>query len=165
MKSINFNTGIKEYAVNGDENNCIRINISDMNIAARFKECANMFDEIQADINENGKPSPEKLSEYDKTLKAKIDYIFDSDVSSHAFGGMNCLSPVGGGQLLFSAFLNAFMDLIKDDIKAFKAESGKAAVAKYMPPEKKTTDKKRSGSIDLSKLTPEQLAYLETLGK
>ena len=165
MKSINFNTGIKEYAVNGDENNCIRINISDMNIAARFKECANMFDEIQADINENGKPSPEKLSEYDKTVKAKIDYIFGSDVSSHAFGGMNCLSPVDGGQLLFSAFLNAFMDLIKDDIKAFKAESGKAAVAKYMPPKKKTTDKKRSGSIDLSKLTPKQLTYLEKLGK
>lgn len=165
MKSINFNTGIKEYAVNGDENNCIRINISDMNIAARFKECANMFDEIQADINENGKPSPEKLKEYDKTVKEKIDYIFGADVSSHAFGDMNCLSPVGNGTLLFSAFLNAFMDLIKEDIKAFKAESGKAAVAKYMPPEKKTTDKKRSGSIDLSQLTPEQLAYLETLGK
>ena len=37
MKSINFSTGVKEYAINDDENNKIRININDLNIPNRVK--------------------------------------------------------------------------------------------------------------------------------
>lgn len=166
MKSINFNSGIKEYAVNGDENNVIRINVGDMNIAARFKENVNFFDEIEKDIEENGSPTPEKIAEYDKLIKEKIDYIFGADVSSHAFGNTNCLSPVGNGNLLFTEFMNAFMDLIKEDAEKFREESGaKSKVANYLPPEKKkeAAKSKKTKAPDLSKLSEKQLAYLASL--
>lgn len=168
MKSINFNTGIKEYAVNGDEGNVIRVNVGDMNIATRFKENINLFDDIQRDIDENGKPTPEKLSEYDKTIKEKIDYIFGSDVSSHAFGNASCLSPVGDGKLMFTAFMESFMELIKEDAEQFRRENGApSTVARYLPPEMKGVEapKVKKNDFDLSKLTPEQLAYLASLNK
>lgn len=37
MQSINFNSGnYKEYAINGDENRVIRINVSDVGIITRI---------------------------------------------------------------------------------------------------------------------------------
>ena len=38
MQSINFDTGYKTYAVNGDESNVIRINVADLSIKSRIKE-------------------------------------------------------------------------------------------------------------------------------
>ena len=73
MQSINFATGIKEYAVNGDESNVIRINVSDMNIAARFREHIDMFDKIESDIAANGNPTPEKMAKENATRKKEID--------------------------------------------------------------------------------------------
>lgn len=43
MQSINFNTGYKEYAINGDDSKTIRVNISDLNIPARVDEVQNFL--------------------------------------------------------------------------------------------------------------------------
>lgn len=114
-KSINFDTGIKEFVINGDESNVIRINCSDPNLIGRMEQAEKKFGEII------DKYQSEELTanilDFDAELKATIDEAFNADISAHAFGKANCLSYVGNGEkMLFEAFLEAFIPLIKDEI-------------------------------------------------
>jgi hypothetical protein len=160
MKSINFNTGIKQYAVNGDEGNPVSINISDLNLYKRIRDSENAFDPILAklDAEEN---TPELFAEVDKAVKDKLDYIFDTNISEKVFGETNCLSPLEDGNLLFMAFLDAFVPVVLEDMGKAKQsfnEGKNEKFSKYLPKEEKKP------LPNLSKLTPEQLAFLESIG-
>ena len=61
MKSINFSTGVKEYAINDDENNKIRININDLNIPNRTKEVQDFF-EAMAEKYKNEDVAHDKIT-------------------------------------------------------------------------------------------------------
>ena len=160
MKSINFNTGIKKYAVNGDENNAISINVSDLNLYKRIMEAETAFDPFfeRLDREEN---TPELLFEVDKAVKEKLDSIFGANVSEKAFGDTNCLSTLEDGNLLLMAFLEAFIPMVLEDVnKAQQSfnENKDIKFSKYLPKEEKKP------TPDLSKLTHEQLAYLASIG-
>lgn len=119
MQSINFNTGYKEYIINNDKNNKIRINISDMNIPQRAGECKSFFDEMADRYkNENRQMTAEELSDLDKQVREKINYAFGSDICTPAFGNINCMSPVEGGKMLFEAFFEVLMPVVEADMKA-----------------------------------------------
>lgn len=119
MKSINFSTGYKEYVINDDENNKIRINISDLNIPSRAKEVQDFFNNMAEKYkNEDRQLTTEELSDLDKQIREKINYAFGTDVCTSAFGNINCMSLVGGGKMMFEAFFEALMPVIEDDIKA-----------------------------------------------
>ncbi|MDO5125334.1 MAG: hypothetical protein Q4D35_03040 [Ruminococcus sp.] len=119
MKSINFNTGYKEYIVNGDESCKIRINLNDANIPARVKECQAFFDEMSEKYKDvDDKLTAEELTELDRLVREKINYAFGTDICTPAFGSMNVISPVGSGELLFVEFFNAFMPVVEEDMKS-----------------------------------------------
>lgn len=118
MKSINFNSGIKTYAVNGDESNVIKVNISDINIAQRIKETEEKIDKIGVEID-NG-VTAEQLSAYDKEIKALINYTFGTDICTPAFGNANVFSITEEGKFLFEAFFEAFVPIITEDIQNYK---------------------------------------------
>ncbi len=164
MKSINFNTGIKKYAVNGDENNAVAINISDLNLYKRIMESETVFDPILARLDKE-ENTPELMFEVDKAIKDKLDYIFDTDISSQVFGDTNCLSPLEDGNLLFLAFFEAFVPMVLEDMQKSKESfrgNKNERFDKYLP--KVVVDKtKKEPQLDLSSLTPEQLAYLKSL--
>lgn len=165
MKSINFNTGIKRYAVNGDENNVVAINVSDLNMLKRIKDAETVFDPILArlDTEEN---TPELMFEIDKEIKEKLDYIFGTDISSHVFGGANCLSPLEDGGLLFMSFFEAFAPMVIEDINKSRenfAANKTERFEKYLPGAEKPKPAKKANLKDLQ-LTDAQLAYLESLG-
>lgn len=160
MKSINFNTGIKKYAINGDEDNAVSINVSDLNLFKRIKDSETAFDPILARLDEE-ENTPELLAEVDKAIKDKLDFIFGTNISEKVFGGTNCLSPLEDGNLLFMAFFEAFVPVVLEDIKKTQKsfdESKNDKFSKYLPKEEKKP------IPDLSKLTPEQLAYLASIG-
>lgn len=161
MKSINFNTGIKTYAVNGDENNVISINVNDINLLKRIKESEDLFTPILSRLD-NEPNTPELLAEVDAQIKEKLDYVFGSDISARVFGGMNCLSPLEDGNLLFMSFFEAFAPLVIADINESKENfvaNKESKLKKYMP------EPQNSSVVDLSSLTPEQRAFLESLKK
>lgn len=159
MKSINFNTGIKKYAVNGDENNVISININDINLLKRIKESEDIFTPILERLDNEPK-TPELLAEVDAQIKEKFNYIFGTNISERVFGDVNCLSPLDDGSFLFMSFFEAFAPIVLEDINASKenfAANKESRLKKYMPePEKNSV-------VDLASLTPEQRAYLESL--
>ena len=169
MKSIHFNTGVKTYALNGDETNTIKINVTDVNIASRLQKCQKQIDEISAELQSIENPTPEQLAGYDEKLKKLIDYSFGSDVSSHAFGDVSCLSPLDDGTLLIFAFLDAFVPVVLEDIKragsGFKSQN-RTKIEKYtagLDEPKEEPKANKSDSFDLSKLNEKQLAFLKSL--
>ena len=118
MQSINFSTGFKEYAVNGDENNVIKVNVSDLNMLSRFNEAQEKINALADEFKNIDKPTPEQLAEADIKVRDVLNYTFGSDVCTPAFGNTNCFSPVSDGKFLFEAFMEAFIPLIERDMKA-----------------------------------------------
>ena len=164
MESINFNTGVKRYAVNGDENNVISINVSDINLYKRIMDAKGAFEPIvsRLDHEEN---TPELYYQVDREIKEKLDFVFETDISSHAFGDVNCLSELEDGSLLFMSFFEAFAPMVVKDINAAKegfAQNQEERFKKYLPAEEPNNQNSQK-TYDLTKLSPEQIAYLESL--
>lgn len=114
MKSINFDTGERNYVINGDEDNIISINIENPNLLANMEtvkdkalEIANKYSDID---------SPNELLMFDEEIKRLIDSTFCADISSHAFGRKSCFSKVGD-KFIFETFLEAFIEIITEDMK------------------------------------------------
>lgn len=169
MQSIHFNTGVKTYALNGDETNTIKINVTDVNIASRLQKCQKQIDEISAELQSIENPTPEQLAGYDERIKKLLDFAFGADISSHAFGDASCLSPLPDGSLLLFAFMDAFVPAVLEDIKqagaGFKSQN-RAKIEQYTAnlddPEAEPKANK-SDSFDLSHLNEKQLAFLKSL--
>lgn len=119
MTSINFDTGIRTYVINGDENNVIAVNIADANLMYRMEKAEKQIESI---LSNEMTPDAKTVYEADRQLKAVIDEAFNADISSHVFGGANCMSPVGNGDTLFESFFNAFIPVIKKDHEAYQAK-------------------------------------------
>lgn len=118
MQSINFDNGYKTYAINGDENNVIKVNVTDPNILTRFEAATKVIEKTLEKMKGIEEPTAADLSAADKTVKEQLNYIFGSDVCTPAFGVANVLSPVESGGTLFEAFMTAFMPIIEKDINA-----------------------------------------------
>lgn len=116
MRSINFDTGYKEYAINGDENRTVRINVCDVGIVRRFEETLANIEKLDQRLKTEEKTS-QLLADADKTVREQLDYVFGTNISEAAFGNINCLSPVGGKTLL-EGFLDAVGSVIIADIKS-----------------------------------------------
>lgn len=122
MKSIQFSTGVREYAINGDETNVIRINIADMNLPARMKAVGRKLDELSAEFGDQP-VTPETAAEVDARIRAIMNEAFGTDICTPAFGSTNCMTPVDAeGTLLWQAFFRAFMAQIKEDIAAMRPQ-------------------------------------------
>lgn len=122
MQSINFNSGYKTYALNGDESCTIRINTTDMNLPARFEQSQKELAAVTDEMRQTGEPSPSQLAEFDRRVREQINFVFGSDVCSAAFGTANCMSALEDGRLLFESFLDALIPVIEQDM-AVKLEA------------------------------------------
>ncbi len=120
MKSINFNVGYKEYMINNDPNNLIRINVNDLNIPHRIEEVKDFFDKTAEKYkNDDRQMTADEMYEMDKLIREKINYALGTDVCTPAFGNVNCMSPLENGEeMLFMAFFNALMPVVEQDVKA-----------------------------------------------
>lgn len=118
MKSINFESGIKEYAINGDESKTIRINVTDLNLLKRIEDIAPKLTEIQNRYKDMKQPTPQQFFDMDVEIRELFNGVFGSDICTPAFGDTNCVSVNEQGEFLFVAFFNAFIPLLKEDILA-----------------------------------------------
>ena len=135
MRSLNFNTGIKEFDINGDKNKIIRIDTTDINLGQRIEKAQKELEKIAKKyeiVVKSGKLEKkpfEVMTKYDKLVREQIDYMFDSPVSEIVFGNTNSLS-VCGGNPLFENFLNAILPEIENDINEEQKNSAKR-IEKY----------------------------------
>ena len=121
MESINFSTGYKTYAINGDESNVIRVNLADQNLMHRLKEALSVLNDFKSGVSPNSTPDEyaERLYEFDALAKRKLDDAFGAGTSKALFDELNILTPVNDeGECVFETFINAFMPILKRDISA-----------------------------------------------
>ena len=153
MKQINFDSGIREYGVNGDESRVIRIMISDMNLGKRIADMESRVTELADKYRSVTEPDAEQLAALDLDVRSVINESLGCDVCTPAFGAVNCCSPVAGGKLLFEGFLKALTEQIKADIAELKPASVRPEVAGYLGDLPKPAV---SQQIDISALSAEQ---------
>ena len=142
MRSINFDDGLKSFAINGDESRVIRFNPRDLNMKVRAKEATKRISEWQAEIkdiklNADGTPvnsdegTADVLENFDAMLRHELNYIFNADVYDIVFDGQSPLCIVGKDKyFLFEAFLFPAMQIIEEEIDAFARDS-QARMDKY----------------------------------
>ena len=162
MRSIQFSTGVREYAINGDESNVIRINIADMNLPARMKAVGKKLDNLAAEFGEQP-VTHETAAELDARIRAIMNEAFGTDICTPAFGSTNCMTPVDAeGTTLWQAFFRAFMAQIKEDLAAMKHQQPAVPAVSHKVQQYVSTapapavSVSNPGSLDISALSPEQ---------
>ena len=148
MKSINFDEGFEEYAINGDPNRVIRIRIADPNLFQRIEAAMMKTDELVAKYK--GEPDAEKLTQFDAEVKTILNEAFGSDICTPAFHGSNIMTPDSNGHPIFYGFMNSLMEILKLEMKRVSdnmAAEVRPEVSKYLEP---------TALPDVSNLTPEQ---------
>ena len=166
MHSINFEVGnYKEYALNGDENNTIKIDISDIGLIKRLRKAMEEIDEYQKQFEGKEEADENLVSELDEKAREIINKVFDSDVCTKAFGSKNCMSAASNGLPNIVNFLNAFIPVIQNDFKSEIEKEQKnleEKTAKYIEP----VVNNFAPAIDISALSDEQKqALIEELSK
>lgn len=130
MESINFNQNIKTYAINGDESNVVKINTSDYGIFSRAKEKAQELASLEKMATDSeSEDNLTKMEEVEKLVRNLLNYIFNADVCTPAFGNVNCLSPCDGVPM-FVGFFNAFMEILQEEMLT-ESKKMQANVSKY----------------------------------
>ncbi len=141
MERIKFNRGYKEYCINDDENAVIRINTTDIRIINRIdtamKNLKNIVHDFLALVQEEQQDEKiiSALADLEKKAREQINYIFNSDVCTAAFGNMSCLSMCDGQPVCMN-FIEAIVPIIKRDVEAEQKLSSKR-IEKYTSQAKK----------------------------
>lgn len=154
MQSINFNKGYKTYAINGDENNTISINIGDLNLMTRLLDTQKEVEKLTEKYKDEEQLTPERLTAIDTEIKAKLDYAFGTDISSHVFGPLNCMSIVSGGKLLLESFLEAFLPILENDVEEYKKNAEEFKAANHFKLDEGKTQKYITPVIPLANPSP-----------
>ena len=123
MKSIRFDEGFHEYAINGDESRVIRVNPSDFGIIERLTAAQNAMANVTIDN------TPEGIAAFDKFAREQIDMVFGEGTSAVVFGRTHLASPANG-KPLYVNFLEAFAPIIKADLEA-ECKKSDANIKKY----------------------------------
>jgi hypothetical protein len=139
MEQIKIDSNVKKYQIvdeNDNELGVIQIDTTDFSFFTRVKSAENSikeklqhFKDIIAEKNSDYDDKLDEIEKLDVEIKAQINYMFESDVSSIVFGKKNCLS-IGKGELFLERFMNAILPVIKQDIKRERAIS-EERIAKY----------------------------------
>lgn len=165
MKSINFNEGLHEYKINGDEDRVIRLRL-EPNMVGRLEKMTDKLEDMIKSCPE--KPSLEQFAEIGDKLCVLINEAFNADICGPAFGGANPLTPVSDGKPLFQAFLESFVPVVTEDIKKITQNSKKVQpetvrpeVQKYIGTGKPYMANPFESTVpDISTLSKEQKAQL-----
>lgn len=141
MQNLNFDDGYKEFTLHNDPNRVIRFNPSDFGIIERINAAYEEIEKatnIDTDIELKTDGTPREdlgraaaiVKGVSDTVKAQIDYIFNSSVSDVVFGKQSPLSLVGGIPL-YERFLNVVIPVIQKDVKK-EMDASEKRVNKYV---------------------------------
>lgn len=131
MLNINFNDGIKELSINGDESRILRVNLTDFGLIDRVEKSLNDIEKDmkrlkveRAEINAAGDPVNEFSSEaksirkMNTVMRKRFDQVFYEGAADIVFGKMNPLALNADGMTIYEAFMFAFVKEMKPQFEA-----------------------------------------------
>lgn len=124
MNSINFDKGYKTYAINEDENNCIRINVADPNLKDKIELMLRELDEYKESKSDSA-VTLDVRKELDVFVKQKLNEVFGQGFSEAVFGDMNVFAITESGKFIYETFMEAFLPIVQADIDKAAAANKK----------------------------------------
>lgn len=109
--TLNFDTGVVEYVVNGGAH--LRINPADINMAARFEALIGEVEAIIKGIGEEDRAQGAFAA--DRECKEKLAGVFPCGNDFDAiFDGVNIMSPTDSGASVLENFLEAITPIVEE---------------------------------------------------
>lgn len=138
MEKIQFDSGIKEYRINGT--GVLRFNPGDPNVYARFLEAAQKIQELEQTLSarakalegqDGGAQVVKLMAEADKQMKDVLGWVFGgSNDFDKILGGVNLLAVAGNGQRVVTNLFDALQPVLVAGAKACAEEKTAEAVKK-----------------------------------
>ena len=119
MDKLTFDSGIKEYEVNG--RSVLRFNPSDPNVYGRFLDAVEKIKAIEDEMVKNGRKSTDGESvvrvmvSADKNVKEVLQNVFgkQNDFDS-IFDGVNIMAVASNGERVITNFMSAIEPIISE---------------------------------------------------
>lgn len=131
MEKLVFDTGIKEYEVNGGPDHgggLLRINPSDPNLYARFLQAQSAMAEIGRDVaarekaakeTQDGAAMLELLVDADRRMKALLQEVFGPENDFDAMlGHVNVMAVARNGERVITNMLTALEPILREGAEA-----------------------------------------------
>ena len=115
----------KKFRIDGDENRILSLDVSDMNVLARFEEAYPRMQKFAVEASAKKADSdsediPETvafLKDIDSKMRAELDYIFDSNVSEVCVPKGTMYDP-DNGQFRFEHIIDVLTQLYANNMSA-----------------------------------------------
>lgn len=138
MEKIQFDSGVKEYKINGS--GVLRFNPGDPNVYARFLEAAEKIRAVEQDLTRQAQNLPEEnagagavnlMAQADKQMKEILGWVFGpANDFDKILGGVNLLAVAGNGERVVTNLFEALQPILVEGAKRCAREKTQAAVAK-----------------------------------
>jgi hypothetical protein len=131
MEKIQFDSGIKEYRLNGM--GVLRFNPGDPNVYARFMEAVERMKDLEKNLmaGKNAEHSALKLlMDADRQMKRELSWVFgDGNDFEKLLGGVNLLAMAGNGQRVITNLFGALQPILLSGAESCAREQAADAVA------------------------------------
>lgn len=127
MESLKFDEGFREYDINGDKSRIVRFRV-DPNLKERIEKAMADIEQLRAKY---GNMKGDDLYKAGVEFREIINRAFDSDICTPAFGNASPFAIVGGGKMLYEAFLEALLPALEKEFRAVQTET-RPEVKKYL---------------------------------
>ena len=127
METLKFDEGFREYDINGDKSRIVRFRV-DPNLKERIEKSMADIEKLR---EKYGNMKGDDLYKAGMELREIINRVFDSDICTPAFGNASPFAIVGGGKMLYEAFLEALLPVLEKEFKAVQTKP-RPEVQKYL---------------------------------
>lgn len=134
MEKIKFDSGIKEYRING--NGVLRFNPADPNLYARFTDAVEKIEALEQELSKSareqtGQTAVELLKKADGKMKELLSWVFGNDNDfDKLLGGINLLAMGSNGQRVVTNLFDALQPVLLEGARSCTREQAQAAVSK-----------------------------------
>ncbi len=129
MEKLIFDNGVKEYSINGRAT--LRFNPADPNVYARYVDCIEKINGIEAEMRTAGAAMDENSPDYakqsldimrnaDAKVKTMLRETFGSQNDFDAiFDGVNVMGVAVNGKMVITNFMEMLAPILEDGAKRF----------------------------------------------
>lgn len=138
MEKISFDSGIKEYRINGA--GILKFNPADPNLYARFLEAADKIEAVEETLvkqakeqqgQDSGAEAVKLMAQADKQMKEILSWVFgENNCFDKILGGVNLLAVAGNGERVITNLLEALQPVLIAGAERCARQTAKAAVDK-----------------------------------
>lgn len=137
MEKIQFDSGIKQYKING--NGVLQFNPADPNVYARFMEAAQKIKQLEQQLrakastaqDEGGAQIVQLMADADKQMKDILGWVFGEGNDMNAIlGGVNLLAMASNGERVVTNLFAALQPILMEGAQSCAKETTRAAVEK-----------------------------------